>query len=80
MPRLSKRAQKDLEDLPPAMRAKAEELIARLDREPALGKKLLGALQGRRAARLGRSHRVIYRVTDAGVEVLTVLLRRDAYR
>ena len=79
MPRVTKRAQRDLDDLPPALRAKAEAIIARLDQEPALGKKLLGDLRGLRSARLGRSHRIIYIIRDE-VAVLTVAPRKDAYR
>jgi mRNA-degrading endonuclease RelE of RelBE toxin-antitoxin system len=79
MPRVTKRAQRDLDALPPALRAKAEAIIARLDQEPALGKKLLGDLKGLRSARLGRSHRIIYTIRDE-VAVLTVAPRKDAYR
>jgi len=81
MPTWSKRAEKDVETLPPAMREKAEALVARLDAEPGLGKKLLGPLKGIRSARLGRSHRVLYEVNDDGTaHVLTIAPRRDAYR
>jgi mRNA-degrading endonuclease RelE of RelBE toxin-antitoxin system len=80
VPTLSSRAKKDLDALPGALRQRADELIARLDSEPALGKKLLGKLRGLRSARLGRTHRVIYRVTDTGPEVITVSPRRDSYR
>jgi mRNA-degrading endonuclease RelE of RelBE toxin-antitoxin system len=81
MPKWSKRAKRDLDDLPPAMREKAEALIARLDAEHGLGKKLLGPLKGIRSARLGRSHRVLYEVQDDGTaHVLTIAPRRDAYR
>ena len=79
MPRVTKRAQRDLDALPPALTAKAEAIIARLDQEPALGKKLLGDLKGLRSARLGRSHRIIYTIQDE-VAVLTVAPRKDAYR
>ena len=79
MPRVTKRAQRDLEDLPPSLREKAEAIMNRLDQEPALGKKLAGALKGLRSARLGRSHRIIYTVRDE-VVVLTVSRRKDAYR
>jgi mRNA-degrading endonuclease RelE of RelBE toxin-antitoxin system len=79
MPRITKRAQRDLESLPPPLKAKAEAIIARLDNEPTLGKKLIGDLKGLRSARLGRSHRIIYTVRDE-VAVLTVAPRRDAYR
>ncbi|MEV2237534.1 type II toxin-antitoxin system RelE/ParE family toxin [Micromonospora sp. NPDC049891] len=80
MPELSRRAQKDLDDLPAALRNRAETIIARLDREPGLGKKLLGPLAGVRSARLGRSHRILFRMTDEGAFVLTVAQRRDAYK
>jgi mRNA-degrading endonuclease RelE of RelBE toxin-antitoxin system len=80
MSRLSRQAQKDLDELPPALRAKAEEIIDRLDAEPALGKKLLGALAGKRSARLGRSYRIIYTLEKDGPFVLTVRIRRDSYR
>ena len=58
----------------------AEELLARLDAEPALGKKLLGRLEGLRSARLGRTHRIVYRVDDDGPKVVTIVPRKDAYR
>jgi mRNA-degrading endonuclease RelE of RelBE toxin-antitoxin system len=80
MPEFSKRALRDLDGLPGPLRARAEGIINRLDSEPALGKKLLGALAGLRSARLGRSHRILYRVSAQGVFVVTVSPRRDAYR
>jgi mRNA-degrading endonuclease RelE of RelBE toxin-antitoxin system len=80
MPAFSNRAKKDLSALPPNLRDRAESLIERLDHEPNLGGKLLGKFKGLRSARLGRSHRVIYRVTDTGVEIVTITMRRDAYR
>ena len=79
MPQLSKRAENDLAQLPDALREKAEQLIARLDAEPALGKKLLGKLAGKRSLRLGRTHRIIY-ITEPNTFVLAVTPRRDAYR
>jgi mRNA-degrading endonuclease RelE of RelBE toxin-antitoxin system len=79
VPRLTKRAAKDLEDLG-RLSDKARTLIRRLDEEPALGKKLVGGLKGKRSARLGRSHRVIYEATDSGVVVLAIRPRKDAYR
>lgn len=80
MPRLSRRAQKDLAQLPDAIREKAEGVIERLDTEPALGKKLKGKLDGVRSARLGRSYRILYEVAQDEVRILTVSLRRDSYR
>jgi mRNA-degrading endonuclease RelE of RelBE toxin-antitoxin system len=78
--RLSQRAQKDLAGLPKELREKALEIISRLDSEPALGKKLLGSLAGKRSARLGRSYRIIYQLVEDGPFVLTIRIRRDAYR
>jgi mRNA-degrading endonuclease RelE of RelBE toxin-antitoxin system len=81
MPALSRRAEKDLAELPDALRAKAMAIIARLDAEPGIGKKLLGPLKGIRSARLGRSHRILYETQPGGMaHVLTVSQRRDVYR
>ncbi|RNL79162.1 type II toxin-antitoxin system RelE family toxin [Nocardioides marmorisolisilvae] len=79
MTELSKRAIRDLDAMTPALRDKAEALIARLEAEPALGKKLKGKLEGKRSIWLGRTHRIIYE-TDPLVFVLTIPQRRDAYR
>ncbi len=76
---ITKRAQRDLEQLPEALQEKARALIKRLETEPALGKKLLGPLAGLRSLRLGRTHRIIY-ADKPQVTVMTVPLRRDAYR
>ena len=80
MPKLTPRAKKQLDNLPAQLGAKARELIRRLDDEPTLGKKLVGRLQGKRSARLGRSHRIIYTVTEGYVIVLTIRPRKDVYR
>ena len=58
----------------------AKEILKRLDNEPAMGKKLLGPLQSKRSARLGRSHRIIYTAEAGDVVVLTIVARKDAYR
>lgn len=78
--RLSRRAQKDLEGMAPGLSEKAMQIIGRLDNEPALGKKLLGGLQGLRSARLGRSYRIIYLTDEVGVVVVTVRPRKDSYK
>jgi mRNA-degrading endonuclease RelE of RelBE toxin-antitoxin system len=78
--KLTNRAKKDLDSLPPSLAEKARAIIRRLDAEPSLGKKLLGQLEGMRSARLGRSHRILYRTTDEGQIVLTISPRKDAYR
>jgi mRNA-degrading endonuclease RelE of RelBE toxin-antitoxin system len=81
MPSLSRRAEKDLAALPDALRIKAESIIARLDAEPGIGKKLVAGLKGIRSARLGRSHRILYEIRPDGMaHVLTVGQRRDIYR
>ena len=80
MPRLTNRARKDFDKLPPVLSDKAGEILKRLDNQPNLGKKLLGPLQGKRSTRLGRSHRIIYTLVDGEVVVLTIKPRRDAYR
>ena len=80
MPRLTHRAEKDLDRLPPKISAKAKAIIKRLDDEPGLGKKLFGSLQSKRSARLGRSHRIIYTAGSGNVIVLTIVARKDAYR
>ena len=80
MAQLARRAKKDLDALPATLATRAREIIGRLDNEPRLGKKLAGPLQGKRSARLGRSHRIIYTASDGQVIVLTISNRRDAYR
>ena len=80
MPRYTRRAEKDLADLPSALRNRAETLGERLDRDPALGKKLRGKLTGKRSVRLGRTNRIIYAVGEDGVTVLTIDARKDVYR
>ena len=80
MAKLTKRAQKDLDALPQALASKAREIILRLDEEPALGKKLMGPLEGIRSARLGRSHRMIYQLVEGDVVLLTIAARKDVYR
>ena len=80
MAKLTKRAQKDLDALPQALASKAREIILRLDKEPALGKKLMGPLEDKRSARLGRSHRMIYQLVEGDVVLLTIAARKDRYR
>lgn len=80
MTTISRRAQKDLDQLTDSLRDKAMAIIARLDAEPALGKKLLGALAGKRSVWLGRTHRIIYDLQTGQPRVLAVPMRRDAYR
>lgn len=79
MARILKSAEESINALPQVLQAKARNLIARLDAEPALGKKLLGQLAGLRSVRLGRTHRIIYR-TEPEIIVMVVAARKDAYR
>lgn len=79
MPKLTRSASKQLSKLPITISDKAREIIRRLDDEPSLGKKLQGPLRGKRSARLGRSHRIIYTASDGQVVVLTISARKDAY-
>lgn len=80
MPRLTKRAEKDLSGLPPRVAAQAQEVFRELDSNPKAGRNLKGKLEGKWAARLGRTHRIIYVVEDGGAVILTIQPRRDAYR
>lgn len=79
MVRLTKTARKQLDGLPGPVRTKARSLCASLDDNPALGKKLLGQLTGLRSARLGRSHRIIYKIVDGEIIIMSIVLRRDSY-
>lgn len=78
--RLSRVAARDLERLAAPVRRKADEVLAQLERGELPGKKLLGALEGLRSARVARTHRLIYKVVDGEAFVVAIPLRRDAYR
>lgn len=80
MPKLTRSAGKDLQRLPEPLHTRAKQMISRLDAEPALGKRLHGKLEGKRSARLGRSHRIIYMAMSGKVIVIAVKPRKDAYR
>ena len=80
MPLLTSRAQKDLNALPEAMRKKVRAVMERLDADPSLGWKLKGKLEGTRSVNVGRSHRILFSITEQGPVVKTIRPRRDAYR
>ena len=80
MVELSKRAARDLERLPEALQSKAREVLKSIDEEPYKSTKLLGKLNGKWSTRLGRSHRIIYRIENGKVVVVTIGARRDVYR
>lgn len=79
MPDWTRQAKKDLDDLPPRIREKAVSICNALDEDITLGKKLKGKLADYRSTRLGRAHRIIYKVED-GVTIMTIRPRKDAYR
>lgn len=76
----TRRAEKDLGELPDQLQHKAREVVLGLDAQPSAGTKLRGKLNGKWSVRLGRSHRIIYQIEGSDVVVLTVKARKDAYR
>lgn len=78
--KLTKSAATSLRRLPDPLKAKATEIIGRLDAEPHLGKNLRGRLEGKSSARLGRSHRIVYTAASGEIVVEAISERRDAYR
>ena len=80
MIRWTRRAEKDVAELPERLAERARSLAGQLEKNPVLGSKLKGNLKGKWSARLGRSHRIIYTVDEGQVTILTVRPRRDAYR
>ncbi len=80
MTQLTRSAHKDLQRLLEPLRSRAKEIIGRLNKEPALGKRLRGKLEGKHSARLGRSHRIIYTSADDKTIVIAIKPRKDSYR
>lgn len=80
MPIYTKRAKKDLEQLPANMQSKVRAVARSLDAEPALGTKLKGKLAGNYTVDIGRAHRMIYSVEDSRILVKTIRGRKDTYR
>ena len=76
----TRRARKDMADLPNKMQSRVAEIVGALDERPNSGTKLRGKLRGMWALRLGRSHRILYEIDGSDIVVLTIKLRRDAYR
>ena len=77
---LTKRAQKDIDDLPEQMQSKVSSVIDSLEGNPTIGWKLKGKLEGLRSINVGRSHRILYAHGPSGITVKTVRPRRDVYR
>jgi addiction module RelE/StbE family toxin len=80
MPRWTRKAEKDLEDVPESLRRKINSVVERLDSEPLMGKKLKGKLSDRRSVPVARSYRILYSIDERGPIVLAITLRKDAYR
>lgn len=78
-PRLTRRARKDLEALPLAVREAVFATIIEIGLEPEqAGKPLVGRLAGLWSARIG-SYRVLYTIEHGGVIVRAVRHRGVAY-
>jgi mRNA interferase RelE/StbE len=76
-PRLTRRARKDLEALPQAVRDAVFETLVAIGTEPERAQ-LVGRLRGLWSARVG-SYRVLYTVEDGGVIVRAIRHRAVAY-
>ncbi len=78
-PRLTRRARKDLEALPYAVREAVYETLVAIGMEPEhAGKQLLGRLHGLWSARVG-NYRVLYTIEDGGIVVRALWHRAVAY-
>jgi len=78
--RLTRRARKDLEALPEAVRAAVFETLRLIGAEPERGgKQLVGRLEGLWSARVG-NYRVLYTVEARTVIVRAIRHRAAAYR
>jgi len=81
---ITRRARRDLEQLPEPLRDAVDAEILRIGVDPdARGKRLRGRLEGLRSARVG-SRRIIYRTEGDEAALRVVILaippRRTAYR
>ena len=78
--RLTRQAKRQLEALPNTVRDAVLETLVLIQLEPeAMGKRLIGRMQGLWAARVG-SYRVLYTVEPTGVIVRSIRHRGVAYR
>ena len=78
--RLTRRAKKDLELLPAAVREAVLETLVQIGADPErLGKQLVGRLHGLWSARVG-NYRVLYTVERGGVIVRSIRHRAVVYR
>jgi mRNA interferase RelE/StbE len=78
--RLTRRARRDLLELPRPLQEAAAETISRIALDPeAAGKELIGRLRGLWSARVG-SYRVLYTIEARTVVVRAILHRAVAYQ
>ncbi|MEK9149530.1 MAG: type II toxin-antitoxin system mRNA interferase toxin, RelE/StbE family [Candidatus Desantisbacteria bacterium] len=57
---------------------KIKEAIKLIAKYPFKGKKLKGKLEGLRSYRVG-IYRIIYQITEDGIEIISIAHRKDAY-
>lgn len=78
--RLTRRAKQDLLELPAAVQEAVLESLSLIERDPeALGKRLVGRMQGLWSARVG-NYRILYTSERSGVIVRAIRHRAVAYR
>jgi len=78
--RPTRRAREQLEELPNVVRKAVLETLALIQLESeAMGKRLVGRLEGLRSARVG-SYRVLYTIEPSGIIVRSIRHRGVAYR
>ncbi len=74
--RITHRARKDIETLPPKLREKLRDiLINRIAAEPFSGKKLVGDLAGYWSVRLTHRDRIVYRIDERNRTVFILRAR-----
>jgi mRNA interferase RelE/StbE len=77
--RLTRRAKKDISELPGTVREAVLESLVLIELEPeAMGKRLLGRMRGLWSARVG-NYRVLYTIEQSGVIVRAIRHRAVAY-
>jgi mRNA-degrading endonuclease RelE of RelBE toxin-antitoxin system len=78
--RLTRRAREQLQELPNAVREAVLETLALIQLEPeAIGKRLIGRLEGLWSSRVG-SYRILYTLEPSGIIVRSIRHRGVAYR
>lgn len=76
---VSKSADKDLEKLGKKTSIKIIKKIYQLELNPFSGKKLAGELSGKRSERVW-PYRIIYKIENGQIQILSVLHRQGAYK